>query len=154
MEKSSDAITSFQSLINPTEMTAKIQDFDYNNSIIHKVSSSKFINTFHAKLSFILQYACVLERYFNKNFLSCVREELMMSNTISIQTISTEDLNHQYFLTIEHIEHSRIHDSSFISNTNNINLCKSINSSKMYINNQFSISEYVNTNHNNNTKSK
>jgi hypothetical protein len=64
-----------------------------------------------------------------------------MSNHISIQTISTDDLNQQYFLTIDQ---SRIHDSSFISNANN--LCKSITSSKMYINNQFSISEYTNVN--------
>jgi hypothetical protein len=62
-----------------------------------------------------------------------------MSNTISIQTISTEDLNQQYFLSIDQ---SRIHDSSFISNANN--LCKSMSSSKMYINNQFSINEYTN----------
>lgn len=111
-------------------MAAKIQGFDFNNSIIHKINSSKFIQSFQAKLSFILQYTCMLELYFNKSFLSCLREELMMESNLDIKPISNDDLNPQHYVAME--------QNSF---TNNNNISKlSNNSSKMFINNQFSIS--------------
>jgi hypothetical protein len=132
-------VSNIQSFISPSEMTAKIQDFDYNNSIISKVSSSKFIISFNSKISFILQYVCILERYFSKNFLSCLREELMMESTITTQPITSEDLNPQYFQNIA--PGHQQHDSSF---STNVNLSKLMSSSKLFINNQFSISEYSN----------
>lgn len=53
-------INSFDEIINSKEMSSKIQGFEYNNSIIYKVNSSKFIQTFEAKLSLVLQYVCLL----------------------------------------------------------------------------------------------
>jgi hypothetical protein len=122
-------------------MSTKIQGFDYSSSIIHKIDSSKFIHSFQAKVSFILQYTCILERYFSKNFLSSLREKLMMENTIAIKSITSEDLNPQHY---SELEQSRIHESSFTSNNSMSRL--SSTSNKMVINNQFSISEFVNSN--------
>lgn len=125
-----------EDLINAQEMNNKIQGFDYKSSIINKINASKFINTFEAKISFILQYVCLLELYFGKKFLSCLREELMMEDNLSIRPLTTDDMNPEYFL-----DSAGRNDSSFVSSNSSSKLVN-----KMIINPQYSISEMSNTN--------
>ena len=122
-------------------MASKIQGFDYSNSIIHKINTSKFIQTFESKISFILQYTCLLQLYFNKSFLSGVREQLMMEDTINIKSLGADDLNPNYFVFSQANSNQ---ENSFTSSCSKA----SSSSNKMYINTQFSISQFSNTNQN------
>lgn len=61
---------------------------------------------------------------------------------MSIKPITSDDLNPQHYITTS-MDPNLMHESFYISN----NLSKlSNNAGKMFINNQFSISQYANTN--------
>ena len=71
----------------------KIQNFNYSNSIIYKINSSKYITNPESKVAFIFQYACFLELYFSKQFLSSIRSELVMGEELVAKNIKYQDLN-------------------------------------------------------------
>ncbi len=74
-------------------MHNKIENFNYNNSIINKINSSKYITSPESKIAFIFQYACFLELYFSKQYLSTIRSELVMGEQLIPKAITYQDLN-------------------------------------------------------------
>lgn len=110
----------------------KIQNFNYSNSIIYKINSSKYITNPESKVAFIFQYACFLELYFSKQFLSSIRSELVMGEELTAKTIRSQDLN------LELVEIGTYpQENSFSSQSQSSS--KISNSNKFYVANQFSM---------------
>jgi hypothetical protein len=74
-------------IFEPGELQNKIANLDYHNSILNKINTSKYVTKFESKVSFIFQYACYLELYFAKDFLSKLRAELLFNDEVVVRKL-------------------------------------------------------------------
>lgn len=118
------------------ENSTKIQNFNYSNSIINKIYTSKYITSPESKISFIFQYACFLELYFSKQFLSSVRSELVMGEELIAKQIKIYDINSDL---IDIASPYTRQENSFESHSFN---SRNVSSQKFYVSNQFSMNTF------------
>lgn len=128
------SLYSFSSFFNSSELESRIRNFKYQASILHKISTSKFITSPTSKIAFVFQYGCFLELYFSPDFLSRVMEELIMGDRIEAWPIGSNDLNPNLVDC-----DSRKEDRSFLSQSSSKGLsCSKLNIAKQFSMNSFS----------------
>ena len=79
------------------ELYEKINNFEYEKSIIRKLNSSKFITNEIVKMKFIFFYTCLLEQYFSSYFRSEIGDEIILEEKISLTEISASEMNEILF---------------------------------------------------------
>lgn len=108
---SPNSSNSLKVFFSPHELASKIPDFNFKGSVVNKINTSKFINSYSAKISFIFQYACLLELYFLPPFLSTLREQLFMSERITLKPVKLSQMASSLFVIDDSRDESILNQS-------------------------------------------